>query len=324
MENTDWYLAVKKRNQGLGLKSLELLILSQIDEFQSNGLDCYMTNEQFSYLFGESVSKVKRSLDRLEELNVVKRNVSFVQGNGKANKQRVLSLNKREKWKVHNEPCKIMEGHSEPSKSDLVGHSEPSKIKMEGHIEPCKSMEGSKIDDGRFKTAKWKVHNEPIKDKEKKNKRKEERYADASLEGRFAPMSHPSDALLEKEKHFSETDCNPMARKISSHCGCPVEEIEIIINDNGLDYDAVLHCVENGYINGKNLYSKTYWDSMNVNDILRDPTYAEYLVGMYKSNPDGLAESDSSSMENIYDDVMTFDTEDMSWLADLADWAEEE
>jgi len=136
MENN--FLAVNKGYLGLGLKSIDLLIVSQIDEFKRNGCECYVTNEQFSDMFGESVSTIKRALDRLEELNILKRDTTVVSGFGRANKQRVLSINNLNKWKVQNEPS-------------------------------INTMEGSNVDNGRFKNDEWKVHNDPIKDNLKDN-----------------------------------------------------------------------------------------------------------------------------------------------------------
>ena len=133
METTERYLAIKKNNFGLGLKSIDLLILSQIDEFQSKDMKCFMTNEQFSNLFGESMSTIKRSLDKLEELNIVSRTNSFVQGNGKSTKQRVLILNDRKKWKVQNEPTKIDDEEiwkvqNEPTNDKWKVQNEPTKM----------------------------------------------------------------------------------------------------------------------------------------------------------------------------------------------------
>lgn len=312
-ENTEKFLAVWKDNFGTQLNSLELLIVSQIKEFQNNGLDCYVSNEQFSWMFGESISKVKRSLNKLEELGVIKRSVSFVQGNGKANRQRILYLNNRNKWKVHNEP----------SKSKMEGHIEPSKIEMEGHIEPSKVMEGSKTDNGRFKIEEWKVHNEPIKDKEKKNKKINNGHC-VPLETTPSASSEtlPSVAPAKKKNNASKNGGSSIVKKISDICCCPVDEMASIINNNGLDYSALLHCVENGYINGKNLYSKKYWESLDVDDVLRDPTYEEYLASMYKSNPDGLDGATTKKNDSI-DDCLDSDDADSSWLDGFADWVAE-
>lgn len=109
------FLAVNKQYFNYKLKSIDLLIIAQIEEFQRNNCDCYITNEQLSNMFGESESTIKRSLDKLEELNIINRKTSFVTGNGRSNKQRVIKLNNLNKWKVQKD-----------------------------------TMEGSNVDDGRF------------------------------------------------------------------------------------------------------------------------------------------------------------------------------
>lgn len=130
------FLMINKAYMGLGLKSIDLLLISQIEEFQRNKRKCFLTNEQFSFMFGESVSKIKRTLDKLEDLKIVKRETTFVNGNGRANKKRVLIINNPKEWKVHSELTIQWKVHNEPT------------------ITP---MEGSKV-------PQWKVHSEPIKD----------------------------------------------------------------------------------------------------------------------------------------------------------------
>ena len=100
------FLAINKEYLNYGFKSIDLLIISQIEEFERSGYSCYVTNQQFAQMFGESESTIKRSLDKLESLNIIKRNTSFIKNNGRSNKQRILSVNNKSKWKVHNEPIK--------------------------------------------------------------------------------------------------------------------------------------------------------------------------------------------------------------------------
>lgn len=142
----DTFLKINKKYLALGLKSVDILIISQIEEFSRNKCECYITNEQFSVLFGESGSTIKRSLDKLESMGIISRDTKFIKGNGKGTKQRILLLNERKHWMVQNElssECKVQ----------------------------IQEMEGSKDDDGRFKNQECKVHNDPIKDKEKENKK---------------------------------------------------------------------------------------------------------------------------------------------------------
>lgn len=127
------FLAIDKRYLNSGLKSVEMLIASQVEEFERNGKQCYLTNKQFAEMFGESESTIKRELDKLEALNVISRDTKTIKGNGRANKQRTISINGIDKWKVQNEPSN-------------------------------NAMVGSNVDNGRFKSSQWKVQNEPIKD----------------------------------------------------------------------------------------------------------------------------------------------------------------
>ena len=97
MENT--FLAINKKYFGLGLKSIDILIIAQIEEFQRNGCDCYVTNKQLSDMFGESEPTIKRAIAKLEELNIIKRKTTFIEGNGRGNRQRILSINDKSQWK---------------------------------------------------------------------------------------------------------------------------------------------------------------------------------------------------------------------------------
>jgi DNA-binding Lrp family transcriptional regulator len=134
------FLAINKNYFDIGLKSVDILIIAQIEEFQRNHRECYITNKQFSEISGESEDTIKRSLRKLEKMNVIKRNTTFIEGNGKANRRRTLTLNNPGEWKDHIAPTK---------------------------------MDSAEVDDGRCKKDKWKVQNAPIKDnikdKEKDN-----------------------------------------------------------------------------------------------------------------------------------------------------------
>jgi DNA-binding Lrp family transcriptional regulator len=132
------FLAINKKYFDIGLRSVDILIIAQIEEFQRNNCECYITNKQFSEFLGESEDTIKRSLNKLEKMKIIKRKTTFIEGNGKANRRRILIVNNKEEWKDHFAPTK---------------------------------MDGANLDDGRCKTDKWKVQNAPIKDniKEKEN-----------------------------------------------------------------------------------------------------------------------------------------------------------
>ena len=87
------FLAVNKSYLNTDLQPIDILILSQIAEFQRNQCDCLLTNEQFSKMFGTTLYAVKTSLDKLENQKYITRSVSFTGGRGRANKQRLIKLN---------------------------------------------------------------------------------------------------------------------------------------------------------------------------------------------------------------------------------------
>jgi DNA-binding Lrp family transcriptional regulator len=149
---TNNFLAINKDYFRIGLKSIDILIIAQVEEFQRNKCECYITNKQLSEMFGESESTIKRTIDKLEDMQILKRKTSFVEGNGRGTKMRTLAVNPRLKWKVQNELSEL--------------------------------MEGSKVDDGRFKNDEWKVQNEPIKEKKKDNKK--DNITEASSENDYS------------------------------------------------------------------------------------------------------------------------------------------
>lgn len=142
MENT--FLSINKRYFGTGLKSLDLLIVAHIEEFQRNNCDCHFTNQQFCEMFGEDVNAVKRSIKKLEDMGVITRHTTFIKDNGRSNRQRKLSINHQ--WKAQ---------------------YEPTITEWKAHSEPSIGMEGSNDADGRLKSDEWMAHSEPIKDEEK-------------------------------------------------------------------------------------------------------------------------------------------------------------
>ena len=96
MNNTirmpDIFLSINKEHFGRGLKANDLIILSQIEEFNRNERDCYMTDEQFMNILGCQKSAVRSSLERLEEQGFIIRETKVVKEHGRANRQRVIKL----------------------------------------------------------------------------------------------------------------------------------------------------------------------------------------------------------------------------------------
>ena len=131
----DNFLSINKKYFNIGLKSIDILILSQIEEYQRNNCECYITNQQFSDMFGESVSTIKRSIDKLEQKGMLKRKTRSRTDNGKKSKERTLN---------------VIKVHSELN---------------------FKNKQGSNVEQARFKNEKSKVHNDLIKENKKEKKK---------------------------------------------------------------------------------------------------------------------------------------------------------
>lgn len=149
------FLQVDKDLLGKGLKSIDVLILAQVKEFERNKCECFITNEQFAEMFGESVSTIKRSLDKLEKDKLIKRDTKYIDGNGRANRQRVIKSGKSKK-------------------------------------NPPKKMVGSKSDDGRFNSEEWSGQDEPIKEKEKEKKKINNSLRSSSAYAEFEKLDFAS------------------------------------------------------------------------------------------------------------------------------------
>lgn len=133
--NMDNFLSINKKYFNIGLKSIDILILSQIEEYQRNNCECYITNQQFSDMFGESVSTIKRSIDKLEQKGMLERKTRSRTDNRKKSKERTLN---------------VIEVHSELN---------------------FKNKQGSNVEQARFKNEKSKVHNDLIKENKKEKKK---------------------------------------------------------------------------------------------------------------------------------------------------------
>ena len=131
----DNFLSINKKYFNIGLKSIDILILSQIEEYQRNNCECYITNQQFSDMFGESVSTIKRSIDKLEQKGMIERKTRSRTDNGKKSKERTLN---------------VIKVHSELN---------------------FKNKQGSNVEQARFKNEKSKVHNDLIKENKKEKKK---------------------------------------------------------------------------------------------------------------------------------------------------------
>lgn len=83
------FLKVDKRFFFLGIDSLGILILSQIDEYTSKDMTCFISNEQLAKQFGSSLSTVKRTIANLEKMGYLNGDTK----NTNQEKERFLTLN---------------------------------------------------------------------------------------------------------------------------------------------------------------------------------------------------------------------------------------
>ena len=87
------YLLLNKERFGKGLTILEQAILAQAEEYEKNKCPCFVTNEQFAFMFGVSLYQVKLALDRLEKVyGLIKRETSNVRADGGKGKMRIIKL----------------------------------------------------------------------------------------------------------------------------------------------------------------------------------------------------------------------------------------
>ena len=84
------FLKVEKSLFGSGLSPIEMLVLSQIMEFDRNTGDCFMSNAVMAKNFGVSEKTVSRAMTTLEEKGLIVRNTKNVQ----KGKERHITLTK--------------------------------------------------------------------------------------------------------------------------------------------------------------------------------------------------------------------------------------
>ena len=83
------------------LKDIDMLVLSQIEEFERNKKPCYITNEIMANNFNCNVSTINRSIQKLVELNYIQTKKEYKNIGGKIISTRYIYINK-EKWSMQN------------------------------------------------------------------------------------------------------------------------------------------------------------------------------------------------------------------------------
>lgn len=86
---SNYFLKVDKDFFKLGLTPIEILVLSQIVEFNTNTGVCFMSDDVLAKNFGVSAKTISRSLKSLEDKGFIKRETKNIKGG----KERILTIN---------------------------------------------------------------------------------------------------------------------------------------------------------------------------------------------------------------------------------------
>lgn len=87
------YVWVNREYFNTGMKPLDILILSRIEEDNMHGRFCELTNDELADMFGETTYAVKQSLSKLERMGMISKRLYYVKGRGRGNRQRDLMMN---------------------------------------------------------------------------------------------------------------------------------------------------------------------------------------------------------------------------------------
>lgn len=71
---------------------IDILVMAQIEEFERNNKDCFISDETMAHNFNVSVSTINRSLDYLEKENYIIKKISYENVKGNIKKKRQLSI----------------------------------------------------------------------------------------------------------------------------------------------------------------------------------------------------------------------------------------
>ena len=77
---SNYFLKVDKDLLGKGLTPIEILIVAQIAEFQTNTGDCFISDKALADNYGVSESTISRAIKALEAKGIVKRTTKNVRG----------------------------------------------------------------------------------------------------------------------------------------------------------------------------------------------------------------------------------------------------
>ena len=164
-------LMVSKSLYSTGLNTTEMMLISQIKEFERNGSECFVTNQQFADWFGVSTKTIERTLDKLEENNYIKRETKTVNTNGKKSKVRKIKI--VEGTVKMTQPCDDSEGDEGTVKMTVASDG---RYRQNVHKVPSICPEGNVNLSKRYR------QNDAIKEKiKRKEKIKEKITEEATL-----------------------------------------------------------------------------------------------------------------------------------------------
>ena len=111
---SNYFMKVNKELFKSGLSPLEILIVSQIEEFNINTGDCFISDATLAENFGVSESTVKRAIKALEEKGYITRETRNVKG-GKVRHMRIAKT-----YKCQNEPCTSVKMNFDKVQNDTI------------------------------------------------------------------------------------------------------------------------------------------------------------------------------------------------------------
>ena len=76
---------------------IDILVMAQIEEFERNNKDCFISDETMAHNFNVSVSTISRSLDYLEKEKYIIKKISYENVKGNIKKKRQLSIQNEDK-----------------------------------------------------------------------------------------------------------------------------------------------------------------------------------------------------------------------------------
>ena len=120
---SNYFMKVDKDLFKLGLSPIEILIVAQVMEFNTNTGDCFISDKTLAENFSVSESTITRTLKGLETKGLISRNTK----NAKGGKERHITVNTEVITKIIKDKEKEKEKDNTTSKMPLDESIQPSK-----------------------------------------------------------------------------------------------------------------------------------------------------------------------------------------------------